>query len=132
MTSHEIEWLVVVGAVVLAAAATKYDVSPWRIFGLASLTTLVSVVLATRISDEQCGVSYRTSAGERLFDITMVSSLTLYAAAALAGVVDGIRLGKAGEREKAVSRAFGIPLVSAFGVGVLFFALLASFGDCLD
>jgi hypothetical protein len=132
MTSHEIEWLIVIGAVVLAAAATKYDVSPWRIFGLASFATLATVVLATQISDEPCGVSYRTSAGDRLFDITMVSSLTLYAAASLAGVVDGIRLRKTGEREKAVSRAFGIPLVSAFGVGVLFFALLASLGDCLN
>jgi hypothetical protein len=39
---------------------------------------------------------------------------------------------EAGERERAISRGLGIPMVSAFGGGVLFFAFLASIGNCLD
>jgi hypothetical protein len=132
VTPHEIEWAVVLGAVVLAAAATRFDVSPWRIFGLASIATVVAFMLALHVSGEPCGVSDRTGAGDRFFEITMLSSLALYAAASLAGIVDGIRLRKAGDRDKAISRAFGIPVVSGMGVVVLFFALMASIGHCLD
>jgi hypothetical protein len=131
MTFHEIEWVVGAGAIVLAAAATKLDVSPWRIFGLAGIATVATVVLAMHVSGEPCGLSERMGAVDRFFEITIVSSLTLYAAAALAGIVDGIRLGRA-DHDRAISRAVGIPMVSAMGVVILFFAFMASIGSCLD
>jgi hypothetical protein len=131
MTLHEIEWLVVVGGVVLAAAATRFDVSPWRIFGLAGIATVATVVLALHVSGEACGVWGRTGLADRVFDITIVSSLTLYAAAALAGIADGIRLGRAGDRDTAISRAVGIPMVSGMGVVILFFAFMGAIGHCL-
>jgi hypothetical protein len=131
MTSHEIGWVIVVGAVVLAAAATRFDVSPWRIFGLASIATVVTVMLAAHVAGEDCGFSARTGADDLLFEITIVSSLVLYAAAALAGIVDGIRLRKAGDPDRVISRAVGIPMVSGMGVVVLFFAFMASIGNCL-
>lgn len=99
MTSHEIESVVGVGAMVLAAAATKLDVSPWRIFGLAGIATIATVVLAIQVSGEPCGLLERMSAVDRFFEITIVSSLALYAAAALAGIVDGIRLGRGRPRQ---------------------------------
>jgi hypothetical protein len=131
MTLHEVEWLMVIGAVVLAAATTWFDVSPWRISGLAGIATVVTVVLAAHVAGEACGASARMGTGDRLFEIMIVSSLTLYAAAALAAVVDGIRLGKAGDSEAAISRGVGIPIVSALGVGVVFFAFLSAIGPCL-
>jgi hypothetical protein len=131
MTLNEIGWLIVVGAVVLAAAATRFDVSPWRIFGLASIATLVTAVLAAHVTGEACGFSARTGADDRLFEVMIVSSLTLYAASALAGVVDGIRLGRRGDSERAISRAVGVPIVSVMGVGIVFFAFLYAIGPCL-
>jgi hypothetical protein len=131
MTLHEIEWVIALGALVLAALVTRFDVSPWRIFGLAGIATLVTIALATHVAGEPCGALDRTGAGDRFFDFTIVSSLTLYAAASLAAVVDGIRLGKAGDRDTAISRAVGIPIVSAMGVGIVFFAFLYSIGPCL-
>ena len=123
MTLHEVEWLIALGALVLAVLATRFDVSPWRIF---------AVALATHMAGEPCAVLHQTGVGNRLFDYTIVSSLTLYAAAALTGIVDGIRLGKAGDRDTAVSRAVGIPIVSAMGVGIVFFAFLYGISPCLD
>jgi len=68
MTLHQVEWLMVIGAVALAAAARRFEVSPWRILGLASIATAVVVGLATHISAEQCTVLARTGADERLFE----------------------------------------------------------------
>jgi hypothetical protein len=131
MTYHEIELVVVLGGIVLAAAATRFDVSPWWIFGLGAIATVVTVGLAWHVSGEPCAVSYRTGLGDRLFQIAIMSSLVLYAGAALAGIFDGIRWSKAGERDRVLSRAVGIPMVSGMGVVILFFAFIASIGNCL-
>jgi hypothetical protein len=129
VTLQAIVWLMLAGAVVLAAAATWFDVSPWRILAVAGIATAVTVVLAMRIAGEQCGVSSTTV--ERLFEIMIASSLTLYGAAALGGVADGIRLGKAGDRD-AITRCVGCPVASAVGVGIVFFAFLSAIAHCLD
>ena len=130
MTLHAIVWLMVAGAVVLGAAATWLNVSPWRVLAIAGFATAVTVVLAIQVAGEECGVS--TTTGDRLFEIMIASSLTLYGAAALGGIVDGIRLGKAGDRDTAIERFVGCPVVSAVGVGIVFFAFLAAIGHCLD
>jgi hypothetical protein len=131
MTLHAIVGLIVVGAVVLAAAATRFDVSPSRIFGLAGLATLVTVVLAMHYAVGHCSFS-DTGPAERFFGIMVVSSLTLCVAAALRGFVDGIRLGKAGDSEAAIVRCVGCPIAGALGVGIVFFAFLYAIGPCLD
>jgi hypothetical protein len=131
MTSHELELVVGAGAVFLAAAATKLDVSPWRIFGLAGIATIVTVALTAHVAGEPCGAFDRTGVVDRFFEITIVSSLTLYAAAALGGIADGIRLRRA-DPETAISRAVGIPMVSGMGVAIVFFAFIWSIGNCLD
>jgi len=61
----------------------------------------------------------------------IVSSVTLYGAAALAGVLDAVRLGKAGNPEAAIVRGVGCPIAGAFGVGIVFFAFLYAIGPCL-
>jgi hypothetical protein len=131
MTGHEIEWMIVAGGVVLAAAAMRLAVSAWRIFGLAGIATVATVVLAIYVAGEPCGAG-RAGLAVRLLDITVASSLTLYAAAALAGIADGIRLRRAGDRDRAISRAIGIPMLSGMGVVILLLASLASVGNCLD
>jgi hypothetical protein len=108
----------------------RFAVSAWRIFGLAGIATVATVVLAIHVAGEPCGPG-RTGLAVRLLDITIASSLTLYAAAALAGIADGIRLRRAGDRDRAISRAVGIPMLSGMGVVILFFACLASVGNCL-
>jgi hypothetical protein len=131
MTGHEIEWMIVAGGVVLAAAAMRLAVSAWRIFGLAGIATVATVVVAIHVAGEPCGPG-RTGLAVRLLDVAIASSLTLYAAAALAGIADGIRLRRAGDRDRAISRAIGIPMLSGMGVVILLFASLASVGNCLD
>ena len=132
MTPHEVGWLIVLGAVVLTALTTRFDVSPSWILGLAGIATVVTLALATHVSGEPCGSSDRAGADGWFFGFTVVASLTLYAAASLAAVVDGVRLRKTGDRDTAFARAVGIPIVSVMGVVVLSFAFLYSIGPCLD
>jgi hypothetical protein len=130
MTLRGIELLIAVGALFLAGFATALRVSPWPIFGLAGITTVVLVAVAAHIAGERCG-SGRTAAGQ-LFDITIVLSLIFYGAAALRAVVDGIALAKSGDREAAVSRCVSCPLASALGVGVVLYSFLLAISSCLD
>jgi hypothetical protein len=129
MTFQEVVWLMVGGAVALAAVATVIRISPWRILGLAGIATAATIVLAMQIAGAQCGVS---DAGYGLFDIVIASSLTLYGAAALGGVADGIRRGKAGDQDAAIARCVGCPVASAVGVGIVFFTFLSAIAHCLD
>jgi hypothetical protein len=132
MTPHELGWVIVLGAVVLTVLATRFDVSPSWILGLAGIATLVTIALAPHVSGEPCGTLHRRGADDWFFGFTIVSSLTLYAAASLAAVVSGVRLRKTDDRGTAFARAVGIPIVSAMGVAVLFFAFIYSIGPCLD
>jgi hypothetical protein len=130
MTLHTVVWLMLVGAAVVTAAATRFDVSPWRILASAGIATAVTIGLAMYVAGEQCGVS--TTTGDRLFEIMIASTLTLYGATALGGVVDGIRLGRAGDRDAAITRCVGCPVAGAVGVGVVFFTFLLAIAHCLD
>jgi hypothetical protein len=132
MTPHEIGWVIALGAVVLTALATRFDISPSWILGLAGIATVVALALATHVSGEPCGSSDRAGFDDWFFGFTVVASLTLYAAASLAAVVSGVRLRKTDDGGRAFARAFGIPIVSVMGVAVLFFAFLYSIGPCLD
>ena len=129
MTFQEVVWLMVGGAVALAAVATVFRISPWRILGLAGIATTAAVLLAMQVAGAQCGVS---DAGYGPFDIVIASSVTLYGAAALGGVADGIRRGKAGDHHAAIARCVGCPLASVAGVAVVFFAFLAAIAHCMD
>jgi peptidoglycan/LPS O-acetylase OafA/YrhL len=131
MTLHAIEWVTVIAAGALVLAATRLDRSPWWILGLASVATVATFVLAVHVSGDTCAGSALTGAARRFLGFLITLNLALYAAAALAGIVDGIRLRMAGDRDTAASRAVGIPILSAIGVGVVFVAALYSIGPCL-
>jgi hypothetical protein len=130
MIFHAVVWLMLIGAVVVAAAAVRFDVSPWKILASAGIATAVTIGLAMDVAGEQCGSA--TTTGDLLFEVMIASSLVLYGATALGGVVDGIRLGKAGDRDAAITRCVGCPVAGALGVGVVFFTFLLAIAHCLD
>jgi hypothetical protein len=132
VTLHELEWVTVIAVGALVLAATRLDRSPWWIFGLAGIATVATFALAVHVSGDSCAGSDLTSADRRFLDFMVTLNLALYAAAALAGIVDGIRLRMAGDRDTAASRAVGIPILSAIGVGVVFVASFYSIGPCLS
>ena len=129
MTLEGVVWGMAAGAVALAAVATVFGVSPGRVFGLAGVATVGTVTLAMYVAAQQCGVA---SAGHWLFAAFIALSLTLFGAASLRGVVEGIRLWKAGDSDAAITRIVGCPLAGAAGVGVVFFAFLLAIAHCLD
>jgi hypothetical protein len=130
MTLQTIAVLVGLGAIALAAGATKYDVSPWRIFGLATIAGIVTLWDLAR-DGVQCGPA-TTGVVEFLLGVVAVLGLTLYGAAALRAVVDGVRLGKAGDPLAAVSRCLACPFASAVSVGILLYAFLLAGLPCID
>jgi hypothetical protein len=131
MTLETIGVLVGLGAIALAAGATKFDISPWRIFGLATIAGVVTLWDVARGAAVHCGPA-TTSVVELLLGVVAVLGLTLYGAAALRAVIDGVRLGKAGDPVAAVSRCLACPLASAVSVGILLYALLLAAIPCLD
>jgi hypothetical protein len=116
-----------IGAVVVAAVAVAFRISPWWIFGLGSASATFVLVLSARAISAGCW-GLATS----LFDTATAVSLSLYAAAALGAVIDGVRLGKAGEREEAVSRCTACPLVSFVAAGVVLYAFVSVIAHCLN
>jgi hypothetical protein len=132
MTLDTVLLLLGIGAVVLAAGASAFRVSPWLIFGCGSLAGGVLLVLAAREVGTPCWTSGTASAFDRLLGPAAAASLMLFGAAALSAVVDAVRLGKAGERDEAIMRGVACPLASALGVGVVLYAFLAAVLHCLD
>src|SRR5436190_1357574 len=84
--------LAALGAVALAVAATRYDVSPWRIFGLATVAGIVTLWDLARGAAVHYGPT-------DLLGVVAVLGLTLYGAAALRAVaeelLDGAEIGAA-------------------------------------
>ena len=131
MTFQTIAVLVGLGAIAVALGATRYDVSPWRIFGLASIGGAVTLWYLVGSAARECGPA-TTSVVDQLVGVVAVLGLTLYAAATLGAVIDGVRLGQAGNPWAAVSRCLACPLASAVSVGILFYAFLAALFHCVD
>jgi hypothetical protein len=122
--------LMALGAALVAVVATALELSPWWVFAPATGAGTGIVVLAAQKLSNPCW-SPRTVDG-RLFEILLVLSLVLYAAALLRAVIDGARLSKAGEHEAAVSRYLACPLASVVAGGVVFFAGVAAALHCIN
>ena len=125
MTLQTILLLMGGGAVVVAAGATACRISPWWIFGVGSLAGAAwkltkTIELFGRVENGSCGPP---TALTRAFVPAAELSFTLYAAAALASVFDGVRLR---------SRFLLCPVASAFGIGAVFFVFGAAIAHCLD
>jgi hypothetical protein len=131
MTLQTSAVLVGLGAIALAAGATKWDVSPWRIFTLATVAGIVTLWDLARGAAVECGAT-TPSVFELLLGVVAVLGLTLYGAAALRAVIDGARLVKAGDAVGAASRFLACPLASAVSVAILFYAFLLAALPCID
>jgi hypothetical protein len=129
MSLQTIAVLAGLGAIAVVVVATKYDVSPWRIFGLASIAGIVTFVELIRAGGGECGTS--AGAVEWLGGVSAVLGLTLYAAAALGAVIDGVRLGMAGNPWAAISRCLACPFAGAVSVAILFYAFVAALFHCI-
>ena len=124
--------LMVLGAIAVAVGGAAFKVSPWRIFGAACALAVVTLVLAARETNEPCGGTGTVAALDWIFVGATAVSLTLFAAAALAGVVDGVRLGRAGERGVAISRGVGCPLTCMIAFAIVFVVFLSAVLHCLE
>jgi hypothetical protein len=129
MTLQQVILAMAAGAVVLAAVARRFEVSPGRVFGLAGIGAVATLALAVHVGAQDCGVG---SAGDWLLQASAVLTLILCGTATLVGIAEGVRLGKAGDHGEAIARYVGCPLAGAAGVGVVFFAFLLAIGHCLD
>jgi hypothetical protein len=123
--------LMALGALAVAAGGAVFRVSPWWIFVLACVPSAMMLALATHEMREPCGTG-AMGVLDWTFGIAGAVSLTLFAAAALAGIVDGVRLGRARARGAAVSRGVACPLTSVVGFAIVFYAFLVVALHCLD
>src|SRR5437764_8751083 len=91
MTPETILVVIALGAIVVGFGAAALKLSPWRVFGIAWFPTAVVLVLAERETSRACDSS-PTGGAAGLFETAAIMSVTLFAAAAVAGVADGVRL----------------------------------------
>jgi hypothetical protein len=119
------------GALVVAVGGAALRVSPWWIFALACVPSAMMLALVRHEMNEPCGTG-AMGVLDWTFGIAGAVSLTLFAAAALAGLVDGVRLGKARARGAAVSRGVACPLTCVVGFVVVFYAFLVVAFNCLE
>jgi hypothetical protein len=115
--------------VVVAVVGLAFGISSWRMFAFGCVPAAVVLALAVREMDRPCGHGGSSDGIQALFLIGLVLSLTLYAAAAFAGVIEGLRWSKAGAYGKAFSH-FACPLASVLGGGLLLFAALVAALHC--
>jgi hypothetical protein len=132
MTFGEVVVLMALGALLLAAAASAFRIPPVSIFVAACVPSALVLALAQRELDARCGYATVAGVAGSILVTAAVLALTLWAAAAVAGVIKGVRLAKAGSHEAGVARLLGCPLAGALGGGIVFFALLAAALHCMN
>jgi hypothetical protein len=93
MTSETTFVLLGVIGILVAFGAQALAISPWRLFGVGCAPAALVVGLALWEVSTPCGEAHDTRALGVLFLIALGSSLVLYAATAVGGVIDGIRSG---------------------------------------
>ena len=129
MTLQTILVLMALGALVVGFGAAAYRLSPWLVFGAAWVPTAVVLVLAERETSRPCG-SPSASDAAGLLDTASILSVTLFAAAAVAALADGVRLASEKQYSSAVSRCVGCTLMSVLGVGIVFYSVLSAALHC--
>jgi hypothetical protein len=132
MTFGEVVVLIALAALLLAWGATFLRISAWWVLVVACIPTAAIVVLTELELDEPCGRAGIRGVPYEIMEVGLVLSLTLWTAAAVAGVVDGVRLTRAGRHDAALARYLGCPLASLLGGGTAFVAFLYAALHCLD
>ena len=130
MTLSTILLLMAVAAIVAGLGAATLRFSAWRVFGVALVPTAIVLVLAERETSRACDSSPASGTAGGLFETAAIMSVTFFAAAAVAGIADGVRLASEKEYGPALTRFVGVTLMSAIGVGIVFFSVLSAALHC--
>ena len=93
------------------------------------MPTAIVLVLAQRVISRPCYSSPASDAASLVETATIVG-VTIFAAAAVAGLADGVRLATEREYGSALTRFVGVTLLSALGVGIVFYSLLGMAFHC--
>jgi uncharacterized membrane protein YjgN (DUF898 family) len=132
MTFETTVVLIALVGIVVAVGAHAYGISSWRLFTFGCVPAAVVLALAVWEIGRPCDHHGVSKALGVLFLIGLLASLTLYAAAAVAGVIEGVRSGKAGSHGNAFASFVVCPLVCVLGGGLVLFAALATALHCYE
>jgi hypothetical protein len=130
MTFSTILLLMAVGAIVAGVGSARLGLSAWRVFGVALVPTAIVLVLAERESSRPCDSSPASGTAGGLFETAAIMSVTFFAAAAVAAIADAVRLAAEKEHGSALTRLVGVTLMSALGVGIVFYSVLSAALHC--
>jgi hypothetical protein len=125
--------LVLVG-IFIAVGAQVFRISAWRLFGAGCVPAAIVVAVSAWVLSTPCGPT--ENQGPRALGVLILIclglSLVLYAGAAVAGVIDGLRAGKAGRSASALGYFVLCPVVSVIGGGVVLYAAIGTFFHCFE
>ena len=124
--------LMALAALVVGSGAAYYRVSAWWLFGAACFPALLALAIAQREVEQRCGTGGVGGLPTWAFVACVVSSLTLYGAATVGGIVDGIRLGASQAYGAAFLRGLVCPIASACGVALVLYGFLGAVFHCFD
>jgi hypothetical protein len=123
--------LIALVGIVLAVGAQAYGISSWLLFAFGCIPAAVVLALAAWEVSTPCDHRNASRAVGVLFLLALLSSMTVYAGAALAGVIDGLRWAKARGYGKALSY-LACPLACVLGGGLVLYAALAVLFHCYE
>ena len=108
-----------------AAIAARLRLSPWWLLPPGVIAAVFAALLYSPISTCQ-----ESQAEGKAFGGAVLATSALFAAMALKGLIDVVRLGRTGEARRAARRLIPFLLGTVLAVGALFLALLA-YINCL-
>jgi hypothetical protein len=121
---------IAVAAIVVGLAAAARRVSPWWLLLAASVAAVPIYVVAQITIARSCDTTRADVAPFWFTAACVLAGLTLFGAAAVAGVADGVRQARAGEHGAAVARAVLVPALSAAGALFVLFEILSAALHC--
>jgi hypothetical protein len=125
--------LLLVG-ILIALGAQAFRISAWWLLGGGSLAAAVVVLVAAAELSTPCSSTLGDGSGglAALFVVSLILSLVLYAGAAVAGVIDGLRSVKEGRQGRAVALFVLCPLASVVAGAIVLYAAIGAAFHCFE
>ena len=124
--------LILLVGIFVAIGAHAYGISSWRLFVFGCIPAAVALGLAAWEINRSCDHPEDPGALEVLFLVPFALSLTLYVGSAVAGVVEGLRTGKAEGYGMAFANLVVCPLTCILAGGLVVFAALGAALHCFE
>jgi hypothetical protein len=124
--------LIALGGTVLAVGGRAYGIGSWRLFVAACIPAAVVLGLAVCEIGRTCDHREALEGIRVLFSIGFFLSLTLYAATAVAGLIEGVRSAEDGGSGKAFWHVVGCLFASVLCGGVVLSAGLFAALHCYE